>query len=61
MKNKLYQLLTDTNGATSIEYGLVLAGVSLSVIAFAFVFGDNLDVMMETFSGYLDGALGIGT
>lgn len=34
--------LNNTNGATAIEYGLIAAGIGLSILAAVFAFGGDL-------------------
>lgn len=36
------KFLQDTNGATAIEYGLIAAGIGLSIVAAVFAFGGDL-------------------
>ncbi len=42
--NKLIQLLLKNNsGATAIEYGLIAAGISITIIATVIALGSNLN------------------
>jgi pilus assembly protein Flp/PilA len=34
-------------GATAIEYGLIVAGISLAVIAIVFAFGEDIEVYYQ--------------
>lgn len=38
----------DMAGATAIEYGLLLAGISLFILVTVFVIGDTLQIFFET-------------
>lgn len=38
----------DMSGATAIEYGLLLAGISLFILVTVFVIGDSLQNFFET-------------
>jgi pilus assembly protein Flp/PilA len=37
--------LSNKEGATAIEYGLIAAGISLAIVAIVFTFGDNLNLL----------------
>lgn len=53
MFKKLYEFLTDTSGATAIEYGMILGTVSIVVMSGAFMIGEDMTTMFETFSSYV--------
>ncbi len=43
--------ISNEDGATAIEYGLIAAGISLAIVAVVFTFGDQLETTftsMET-------------
>ena len=48
MKARLRQFVTDTSGATAIEYGLIAAGIAVAIIAVVNGIGSKLNT---TFSG----------
>jgi pilus assembly protein Flp/PilA len=37
----------DQSGATAIEYGLIVAGISLAVIAIVFAFGEDIEAYYQ--------------
>jgi pilus assembly protein Flp/PilA len=43
LKNILKKFLAEESGATSIEYGLIAAGISLAIIAVVNGLGSNLN------------------
>jgi pilus assembly protein Flp/PilA len=48
--------LTQEDGATAIEYGLIAAGISLAIVASVFAFGDDLGDLFGAMEGTLEGA-----
>lgn len=46
------------NGATAIEYGLIIAAIGIAVSAIAHVMGDNLLALFTGISNYLTQRLG---
>jgi len=40
-------LLRDRQGATAIEYGLIVAGISVAIIIVIFVIGEQINDLME--------------
>lgn len=56
MKQIFSRWLTDRNGATAIEYALIAAGISLSIVAAVFTFGDQIGELFMTLTGLLTGA-----
>lgn len=40
--------LSNEDGATAIEYGLIAAGISLAIVAVVFTFGDQLETTFTT-------------
>ncbi len=51
MISLIKKIITDTEAATAVEYGLFLAGISLAIAALLFTFGDNL---LNTFIAVCD-------
>ncbi len=47
------RFLTDENGATAIEYGLIAAGISLAIIAAVNGLGTNLKTKFTTVNSSL--------
>ncbi|MFH1158259.1 MAG: Flp family type IVb pilin [Pseudomonadota bacterium] len=45
--------LTNTRGATAVEYGILIAAISVSIMALLFSIGDNFTEMFEVISSYL--------
>ncbi len=43
----------EENGATAIEYGLMVAGISIMLLVAVFAFGDNVNTMFETLDGWI--------
>jgi Flp pilus assembly pilin Flp len=51
--------LSDTQGVTGIEYGLILGGVSLGIGTGVFMFGDSFsNLMSDSFGDYVSKGLG---
>lgn len=50
MFKSLKALLQDESGATAIEYGLLIALISLALIAGATIIGQNLDTIFTNVS-----------
>ena len=48
MGNLVWRFLSDEQGATAIEYGLIAAGIAVAIIATVQALGTNLNT---TFSG----------
>lgn len=46
MKN-IYNFLSSQKGATAVEYGLIAAGIALTLLATLFAFGDDLEALVE--------------
>ena len=42
MKQIIWNFVSDTSGATAIEYGLIAAGIALAIIAGVNTLGDTL-------------------
>lgn len=53
MKKMLVRFLRDQSGATSIEYGLIAAGIALAVIAVVSNVGTKLKTTFTTISTQL--------
>ena len=47
MRLKLRQFFTDMAGTTTLEYGLIAAGLSVAIITLAGQLGDEIRVMFE--------------
>ena len=47
--------MTDEEGATAIEYGLIAAGISLVIATAVFAFGDDLVALFEDMGDSLEG------
>lgn len=45
MKQQLYRFWRDESGATSIEYGLIAAGIGVALITLAGQIGDDAQVL----------------
>ncbi len=41
------RVAVDESGATAIEYGLIVAGISLAVIAIVFAFGEDIEAYYQ--------------
>ena len=48
--------LSNTSGATAIEYGLIAAGISLAIVAVVFTFGEQLRTTFESMQSSMSGA-----
>jgi pilus assembly protein Flp/PilA len=54
-RRRINRLLTETSGATAIEYGLIAAGISLAIAFSLFAFGDTLnDLFFAQLSGMFE-------
>ncbi len=42
------------DGATAIEYGLIVAGIAIAIIAAVFLMGDNLEMMFNALGSAMD-------
>ncbi len=58
MFTKLKTFLTNEDGATAIEYGLIAALVSVAAIGALTAMGNSLSTMFNTVSSALSGAVG---
>ncbi len=52
---KIQAYMTDEEGATAIEYGLIAAGISLVIATAVFAFGDDLVALFEDMGDSLEG------
>ena len=52
---KIQAYMTDEDGATAIEYGLIAAGISLVIATAVFAFGDDLVALFEDMGDSLEG------
>ena len=48
MKKFLNRVVSDENGATAVEYGIMVAAVAAVIIAVVFVIGTKVDTAFET-------------
>ena len=53
MKKFLNRVVSDENGATAVEYGIMVAAVAAVIIAVVFVIGTKVDNAFETVNGTL--------
>lgn len=52
----LHHIVNDTRGATAIEYGLIAAGIALTISGAVWLFGEQLyDMFFVALPGLLDG------
>lgn len=58
--NRFEQFLRDENGATSIEYALISAGIGMTVIAGVDAAGKAVNNAFAKIAGELDGNAGLG-
>jgi pilus assembly protein Flp/PilA len=47
------QMRSDEEGATAVEYGLIVAGIAVAIIAAVFLIGTNLNTMFSGIAGSL--------
>lgn len=50
-KVTLHYFMRETRGATSIEYGLIAAGIALAIFTAVFLAGDSLSVIFDALAG----------
>ena len=48
MKKFLNRVVSDENGATAVEYGIMVAAIAAVIIAVVFVIGTKVDTAFET-------------
>ena len=53
LKRTLLSFLSDENGATAIEYGLIAAGIALAIIAVVNGIGTNLNTQFTSINSSL--------
>jgi pilus assembly protein Flp/PilA len=53
LKRHFLDFLSDTTGATAIEYGLIAAGIALAIIAVVNGLGTNLNGMYASINSSL--------
>ncbi len=53
VKRSLGRWVTQDDGATAIEYGLMAAGIALAISAAVWALGGNIVTMFDDLSGYL--------
>lgn len=54
MKTIIKKWAKADDGATAIEYGLMMAAIALVIIASVFAFGEDMATMFTTLAGFLD-------
>jgi Flp pilus assembly pilin Flp len=54
LKQFILYYLQDTKAVSAVEYGLIVAGVAIAIIASAFIVGDSLEAMFNVLSGFMD-------
>lgn len=54
MKTIIKKWAKTDDGATAIEYGLMMAAIALVIIASVFAFGEDMATMFTTLAGFLD-------
>jgi len=47
LRRRIERFVSDISGVTGIEYGLIIAGISISIIATVFAIGEELNTMFE--------------
>jgi pilus assembly protein Flp/PilA len=55
MKNLFLKYFKETKAVTAVEYGLIVGGVGIAIIASVFLVGDSLELMFNTLSNFMDG------
>lgn len=60
MFKKLSSFLASTSGATGIEYGFIFGGMSITVMTGAFMIGEDISSVFESFSAYLNAGMTVG-
>ncbi len=61
MKATIQKFIKDESGATTIEYGLIAALVSVAAIIALRAMGTSLDTMFNSVATILNGAVGGGS
>ena len=54
MKTIIKKWVKTDEGATAIEYGLMMAAIALLIIGSVFAFGEDMAAMFTTLSGWMD-------
>lgn len=54
MKHIIKRWFAETEGATAVEYGLMVAAVSIVILMAVFMFGDSTLSMFQQISSYFD-------
>ena len=49
-ESRILSWLHDTRGATAIEYGMIVTGIAVALIAIIFTMGDNLVLLFQNIS-----------
>jgi len=55
---KIQAYISDKDGATAIEYGLIAGGISLAIVAAVFAFGGDLSTLFDTIANKMESAAG---
>lgn len=53
MKKFLNRVVSDENGATAVEYGIMVAAIAAVIIAVVFVIGQKVDNAFDTVNNNL--------
>lgn len=53
---QVQSFIADKEGATAIEYGLIAAGIAVTISAAVFAFGGQLNGLFESLGGSLSGS-----
>jgi pilus assembly protein Flp/PilA len=48
MLEQLKKLMKDEEAPTAVEYGLMVAGIAVAVMAIVFTLGDNVDLQFQS-------------
>ncbi len=59
MLKKLYEFMADTSGATGIEYGFIVGGISVVLSTGALLMGDQISGVFEGLDVFLGDSAGI--
>ncbi len=51
----MFSYFSSNSGATAVEYGLIAAGIALTILGAVFAFGGDMSAMFGEFSAVLGG------
>lgn len=54
MRKIIRAWVKNEQGATAIEYGLMVAGIAVVIVGSVFAFGEGFNEMLATFTSYFD-------